>query len=189
MIKQIALAAALALATVSAAWAAMPAAVTDSSYTAADGTKALQISIDIDAPAPVVWKLFSDPATIKASGLSGAWIDLRNGGSLEEALFPGAQAGDPRNIRHEIITYIPGRLMVLKNLGTPPGVPGAEAYKKIVQIIEVTDLGGGRSRLTLTGAGYGSDADFTALWGFFHEHNPEFLVAAKAQAEAMAKAH
>jgi uncharacterized protein YndB with AHSA1/START domain len=185
--KRVIFAAALALSGPSLAHAALPAGVTDSSYTAPDGSRAMQESIEIDAPAAVVWKLFSDPATIKASGVADAWVDLRNGGSLDEALFPDARAGDPRNIRHQIITYVPGRLMVLQNLNTPPGLPGREAFKTVVQIVEVTDLGGGRSRLTLTVTGYGPGAEYDALWAFFHDHNGEFLTGAKALAEKIAK--
>lgn len=185
--KRLLLAAALALAAVTGAAAALPAGVTDSSYAAPDGTRALQVSIDIDAPPAIVWKVFCDPATLKAAGLADAWVDLRNGGTLEEALVPGARPGDERNIRHHIITYVPGRLMVLQNENTPPGLPGREAFTKIIQIVEVTELPGGRSRLTLTGTGYGADAGFTALYGFFHEHNGEYLAGAKAQAEALAR--
>jgi hypothetical protein len=184
--KRLVLTAALALTGLSAAHAALPAGVTDSSYTAPDGTRSMQESIEINAPAAVVWKLFSDPATIRAAGVADAWVDLRNGGSLEEALAPGAKAGDAGNIRHQIITYVPGRLMVLQNQNTPAGLPGREAFKKVVQIVEVTDLGGGRSRLMLTVTGYGAGGEFDQLWAFFHDHNGDFLSGAKALAEELA---
>ncbi|MDB5433644.1 MAG: hypothetical protein JWP35_4760 [Caulobacter sp.] len=185
--KRLIIAAALSLAVAFAAEAApLPAGVTDASYVAPDGSRTLSESIEIAAPPMVVWKLFTDVAAIKATGVSDAWVDLRGGGSLEESLGPQFGRGDAMNIRHGIIAYVPGRLMILQNQNTPAGLPGREAYKTIIQIVQIEDLGGGRSRLTLTGTGYGAGAEYDGLYAFFQEHNAQGLTTFKAVAEKLA---
>src|SRR5665213_3819537 len=115
--------------------AAEPPHVKDSSFTEPNGDRVLQESIVVDAPAAAVWKAFTDEATIKAWNAPLAHIDLRNGGTIEESDDPKAAPGGPQTVRHRIITYLPGRLLVLRNLSAPPGLPSAELYSTIIQII------------------------------------------------------
>lgn len=192
--KRILLGAALALTLSLPAFAAekpMPAGVTDQTFTAPDGKKTLQLTIDIAAPPAVVWKAFADPDFIKTTpGITGAWVDLKNGGVLEEALVKDAGPGHPMNIRHEIITVLPERLMVARNQNVPAGLPGRDLFPTIVQVMQFEPIDGGKgTRFTLSGVGYGDGPGYAALFAFFHEHNAEFLVGLKAQAEAAAHKH
>ncbi len=64
-----------------------------------------------------------------------AHVDLRNGGVLEEGFAATAQPGGPDTIRHEIVAYLPERLLVLRNQSTPPGLPHARtSIRRIVQL-------------------------------------------------------
>ncbi len=60
---------------------------------------------------------------------------------LEASYDPAHAIGDPDNIRHRIITFLPGRLIVFQNIQAPHALPGAEAFKRTVTILEYQPLG------------------------------------------------
>ena len=160
------------------------ASVHDSSFTAADGQRTLQQWIDIRGPASCVWQAFTDPAALRASGISFARVELRNGGGVEEGFTLDPKPGE--TIRHQIITYLPESLLVLRNQATPTGLPGADLYPTIVQVISIEPQGLGVVRLSLAHTGYGAGGGYDDLYGFFRAHNPAFLTGAKARCEAPA---
>lgn len=158
--------------------------VHDASFTAADGTRTLSQWIEIKGSADCVWKSFTDPEALKASGVAMARVELRNGGLVEEGFTPDPKPGE--TIRHRIVTYLPERLLVLRNEATPAGLPGADLYPNIVQVIAIEPAEGGAVRLTLAHTGYGPGKGYDGLYAFFRAHNPGFLTAAKARCEATA---
>jgi uncharacterized protein YndB with AHSA1/START domain len=176
----------VALAAPPAAFAAAPSPypdVADSSRTLPSGDRVLRLAVDLDAPPAAVWAAFTDPAAIHRWTAPLAIIDLRSGGSMEESYAPAAKAGDPDNIRHEIIAVSPGRLLVFRNTNAPHQLPGREAYKQVVSILEIDDLGAGRSRLVLTQTGYAPGAPYDGLYAFFSRDNAELMQDLKAQLE------
>lgn len=166
------------------AWsaAAQAAEVKNTSFVEANGDRALQLSIDIAAPPATVWKGFVDEATLKRWNIPQVRVDLRAGGAIEEGFDAATGIGSGKSIHHQIIGYLPERLLVLRNVSTPPGVPGGAVYPRIVQIVQLEPTAGG-TRVTLTGQGYGADPEFGRLYAFFAEHNPEFLQQLKTFAE------
>jgi uncharacterized protein YndB with AHSA1/START domain len=158
--------------------------VTVATFTEAGGSRSLQFSIDIDAPAKLVFDAFTDASLITRWESALAVIDLRQGGSMEESYTPGAKGGDPENIRHEIIAYVPGRMLVYRNTNAPSRLPGRELYKQVVSVLEVQDLGPGRSRLVVSQAGYGPGAEFDKLYAFFKAENPEAMHDLKTALES-----
>lgn len=148
------------------------------------GERLLVQSIDIKGTAACAWKAYTDEATLKASGIPFVRVELKNGGVLEEGFSPQPKPGE--TIRHRIITCLPERLIVLRNETTPPGLPGAALYPKVVQVVSVEPQPDSRVRLTIAHTGYGSGGDWDGLYGFFKEHNPEFLTATKAACEKAA---
>ena len=157
--------------------------VTDSSGVDGGGARVLQLSIDLNAPPKAVWDSFTDAATVRRWSAPTAVIDLRQGGSMEESYSATAKPGDAENIRHDIIAYLPGRMLVFRNTNAPSGLPGRELYKQVVSILEVQDLGGGRSRLTVSQTGYAKGPDFDKLYAFFSEDNAELMETLKAALE------
>jgi len=156
--------------------------VTDGSFKTPDGQRTLAQSIVIKGPAACVWKSFVDPEALKAFGVPYARVELRNGGVLEEGFTADPKPGE--TIRHQIITYLPERLLVLRNQATPAGLPGAELYPTIVQVISIEPLEAGGVRLTIAHTGYGPGAGYDGLYAFFRAHNPDFLTGAKKRCEA-----
>lgn len=158
-------------------------AVRNTSYVEAGGGRVLQLTIDIDAPPAKVWKGFVDEATLRAWQTPLVHVDLRAGGDIEEGFDPKGKLGGGQTIHHRILAVLPERLLILRNISTPPGTPGAEVYPQIVQIVSLDALPGDRTRVTLAGAGYGAGPAFDQLYSFFATHNPEFLVDLKTLSE------
>ena len=157
--------------------------VVDTSSIDAGGARVLQLSIDLNAPTKAVWDAFTDPVQIKRWEAPLAIVDLRQGGTMEESYNPKATPGDAQNIRHDIIAYVPGRMLVFRNTNAPSALPGRESYKQVVSILEVQDLGGGRARLILSQTGYAKTAAFDGLYAFFSEDNAELMETLKAALE------
>ena len=176
----LALAAALAVHAQPAAAPAAPSAVVDSSFVTADGARTLQESIDIDAPAAVLWKAFTDVAEYRRWNSPVAAIDLRVGGSLEASYDPAKAIGDPDNIKHRILTFLPGRLIVFQNIQAPRALPGAEAFQRTVTVLEYQPLGPARTRVTISSTGWGNDPASDRLYGFFKSGNAELLSKMKS---------
>ena len=129
-------------------------------------------------------RVLGNPCGIKSFGVKVAHVEMKNGGVIEEGFSPTAEIGGKDTIRHRIIAYLPERLLVLRNEQTPPGLPHAELYRNVVQVIAIEPRGKGKVRLTISHTGYGSGADYDELYAFFRTHNPEFLTGAKKTCES-----
>jgi uncharacterized protein YndB with AHSA1/START domain len=162
--------------------------LSDSSRKEADGTRLLQDSITISAPSETIWAAFVDPEAIRKWSAPMAAVDLRQGGFIEEGFAKAATVGSPDNIRHRIIAYLPGRLLILCNENAPRGLPGGARFRDIVQIVEIESLDPQHTRVRLSQTGYGKDAEFEKLYGFFASHNPEFLEGLKSALEKQTSA-
>ena len=149
----------------------------------AQGDRVLQLSIELNAPPKAVWDAFTDAPTVRRWAASLAEIDLRQGGTMEESYDAKARLGGAENIRHEIIAYVPGQTLVFRNTNAPSALPARDLYRRVVSVLQVQDLGGGRSRLTLSQAGYAPGSGFDQLYAFFSEDNAELMESLKAELE------
>lgn len=137
----------------------------------------------VEAPAAKVWKAFTDEATIRAWNAPLVHVDLRDGGSIEEGDDPTAALGGPATVRQRIVTYLPERLLVLRNIAAPAALPGGELYPTIVQIVSLEPLTDKETLVTLSGSGYGSGAAYDSLYGFLRAHSAAYLASLKALCE------
>ncbi len=178
---------ALALALCAAGAQASPVAgmphVDDTSLTQADGQRLLRESIVIEAPREAVWAAFATSEGLKSWEAPVAAIDLKVGGHLEASYDPKAKIGDPGNIRHEILAYVPNELLVFRNVQVPKGFKHGDLFGTVATIIQFEDAGPGRTRLTVSGSGYRSGADWDELYGFFHQGNAYLLEMLKKHFE------
>ena len=149
--------------------------VVDTSFTTPDGARDLQQSVIIDAPVAVLWKSFTDPAEFKRWNSPVSAIDMRVGGSLEASYNPKAAIGDPNNIKHRVITFLPQKLIVFQNIQAPHELPGAEAFQRTVIIVQFEPLGPARTRVTLSCTGWANDPASDRLYRFFEADNAEEL--------------
>ena len=176
----------IGLACASPAAAAQP-GVTDSSFTAPDGTRTLQDSVVIEAPLAPLWKAFTDAAEYRRWSTPMAAIDLRTGGSFEAGYDPKAPLGSRDTILHRIVTYLPGKLIVFQNQHLPRALPHAGLVQQTVTVIEYAPLGPARTRVTVSSTGWKDAPEWNALYAFFAEENPEMLATLKKHYEQPAK--
>lgn len=146
---------------------------------AADGTRFYEDSIEIEAPAADLWRAFTDQAAYRNWAAPVSAIDFRIGGSIEASYDEHGKIGDPQNIRQMIVAYIPGRLLVFRNVQAPAGLPRGEVYGQTVKTLEFTRLAPGRTRVTIAGMGFAEGAAFDRLYGFFSVGDGEMLVGLK----------
>ncbi|WP_417321566.1 SRPBCC family protein [Erythrobacter aureus] len=137
-----------------------------------DGSRTLVHEALIEAGVAAVWATLSTEEGWKAWGPRFARFDLRHGGSIETGYHDGATAGDPRNIRHRIIALVPERLIAIRVEYAPPDGPVDPAlFTDMWGVYELEPLADGRTRLRITGIGYGTDEAATKLLAFFKAGN------------------
>ncbi len=160
------------------------AVVRDTSTIDQTGARLLRDTVRIHATPAVIWRALTDQGAYRAWAAPQSFIDFRVGGLLEVGFQPGAKPGDPANLKQQIVGYLPERLLVFRNLPSAGGPPGAAVYPQLAIIMEIAPQADGASEVSLSQVGYQQGADFDALYRFFKTHNPEYLAALKAYAEA-----
>jgi uncharacterized protein YndB with AHSA1/START domain len=158
--------------------------VANTSFVASDGTRTLQESVVVNAPVAALWKAFTDTDEFKKWNSPVAAIDLRVGGSLEASYDPKRKLGDPDNIKHRIITFLPERLIVFQNIQAPHELPNRELFQQTVTVLQYEPLGASQTRVTLSSTGYGAGDGFARLYTFFADDNAELLEKLKKTYEA-----
>jgi uncharacterized protein YndB with AHSA1/START domain len=141
--------------------------VANTSFVEASGDRAIQLSIDVAAPAREVFAAFTTSEGFSSWATPVAHVDLRIGGIIEASYDPHAKLGDPGNIRNEIVAYVPDRLLVIRNRQAPPGFADPELFKRTVTIMEFTQSDAGHTHVTLTNAGYGTGKGWDTLYRHF----------------------
>ncbi|MBV8688017.1 MAG: SRPBCC domain-containing protein [Alphaproteobacteria bacterium] len=162
----LALAAAPAAAGEPGSWRDFP-GVENSSFVEPNGDRALQLSIVVPAPARAVFDAFATTEGFRSWAVPVAKVDLRVGGSVESSYNPSARLGDRDNIRNEIVAYVPGRTLVLRNVQAPRSFVDPDLFQKTVTIVEFEALGPESTRVTVTNAGYGPGERFDRLYRKF----------------------
>lgn len=134
---------------------------------APDGTRYYEDSLVIDAPVARLWAAFTDEAEFRRWSAPVSAVDFRLGGAIEASYDPKGRIGDPDNIRNAFIAYVPERLLVFRNVQAPAMLPGRAVYGNTVKVIEFAALGPNRTKVTVSGIGFGPGADYEKLYGFF----------------------
>ncbi|QTC91888.1 SRPBCC family protein [Brevundimonas goettingensis] len=170
MMRQFALAALLCLAVAAPASAQMAdfPAVTDASRTEANGERVISLSAVVPVPPAQVWEVLTTPeGWVAHLGVARAAIDPRLDGVIEASYDPAVAPGSPGTIKNQIVAYVPGRMLAIRNIQAPAGFAHAEAFGRTVTVITLTPSGGG-TRIDLEGVGFVPGAAFDALYGQFH---------------------
>jgi uncharacterized protein YndB with AHSA1/START domain len=158
--------------------------VTDTSFTADNGERVMRLSIEVAAEPAQVWHVFSTAEGWRALGVKAAYVNFRQGGVIETSYKAGAPQGDPDNIKNQVVAFVPERLLVFRNVQAPRGFPNAALFARVTSVVLIEPLGPGRTRVTLSGDGYGAGAGFDDLYGKFLGGNAYTLVGLK---DALAK--
>ncbi len=144
---------------------------------APDGTRYYEDSLVIAAPIQKLWAAFTDGAEFRRWSAPVSAVDFRLGGAIEASYDPKGRLGDPDNIKNAFIAYVPGRLLVFRNVQAPAGLPGRAVYGQTVKVVEFAPAGAGATRVTVSGIGFGTGPDFAALYQFFRGGDAEMLKA------------
>jgi len=159
-------------------YAADPVKIEDTSFRDADGHRVQQLRVIVDAPVKKVWDAFTTDAGFESWAVPVAHITLGNDGMMESSYRLSGTIGDPDNIRNRIVAYLPERLIVMQNEHVPKGAPfDPDLIRTIRTVIEFEDLGGGRTKVTESGVGYGEGAGYDSLYAFFRGGNAEELAS------------
>jgi uncharacterized protein YndB with AHSA1/START domain len=164
----------LALSAVLLCSASAQAQMKNTSFRDAQGHRVQQLEVVVAAPVAKVWDAFTTDRGFTGWAVPVAHITLGNDGMMESSYLPTAKIGDPDNIRNQIVAYVPERLLVIHNVHVPKGAPfKPEIIDKIRTVVELEDLGDGRTRIVESGVGYGEGADFDAMYKHFTDGNAE----------------
>ncbi|HEV7692514.1 MAG TPA: SRPBCC domain-containing protein [Hyphomonadaceae bacterium] len=156
--------------------ASFPSATTieDTSFTDAQGVRAIRFSGHIEASPADVYRAVATVAGWKTWAVPSAFGEARAGGVMETSYNRAAKAGDPANIQQEFIELVPGRKVVFHTIRTPPGFPHADLFVKTTSTIELS-LEGKGTRMIFTHSGFGPGEGYDQLYGFFAEGNKSTL--------------
>jgi uncharacterized protein YndB with AHSA1/START domain len=125
-------------------------AVENRSTVAADGKRTLELSVLVPAAAPDVWAAWATSEGWRSWATPFAIVDFRLGGSIEAAYAFDAKAGDPDNVRNQIVALVQGRMFAVRNVQAPRKVPfDAAAFQTLHTVVFVDSLGPASTRVTV----------------------------------------
>ena len=138
-------------------------------------SRLMQLSVVIPASRATLWRAMVEPAELKRWNVPVAFVDLRPGGDFEASYDPAAHAGDPQNIKHQILAVDPERMFVFRNVQAPAALPGRERFQRVVTTAAFEDAGPGQTRVTIWQVGYGGGEEDRAVFAFFRSGNAYLL--------------
>lgn len=142
-------------------------AVTDASFVRPDGEGVISLSTVIPVAPDVVWTALTTAEGWQTNlGVAHARVDLRIGGDIETSYSADAPLGSAATIINQIVAYVPGRMLAIRNTRAPAGFAHAEEFTRTVTVIELTPLDGG-TRVDLHGVGFVPGPAFDALYQMF----------------------
>src|SRR5580698_222612 len=78
--------------------------------------RSFEISAIVPAPPAEVFRVFTTPQGWNRLGVPFAAVDFRVGGIIETNYAATAHAGQADNIKNQILAYVPGRMIALRNV-------------------------------------------------------------------------
>ncbi|MGQ0559599.1 MAG: SRPBCC family protein [Sphingosinicella sp.] len=136
---------------------------------APDGSITLVHQGLVAAPAGDIWTAITTAEGWRGWAVPRAWMHGEN--ELETSYSPGAQPGDPNNIRQRMLVRVPGRLLAFHTIRAPAGFPHFDTFTRVTSVIELVPLDERHTRVRILGAGYPENEAGRALLGFFREGN------------------
>jgi uncharacterized protein YndB with AHSA1/START domain len=151
---------------------ALPDGVIDASFATPAGERVLHLSATVDAPVERAWAAFATDDGFRAWAVPLAKIDLRVGGSIESSYDAKVPLGSGRTIRNEIVSLVPQRVLVIRNVQAPPGVPFDVATFQAVQTAMLFEpLEGSRTRVTIASGAFADGERWDGVYRFFRAGN------------------
>jgi uncharacterized protein YndB with AHSA1/START domain len=159
-------------------------AVVDGSRTEVDGSRTMDLSIEVPAAVPEVWAALTTADGWRSWAAPVAQMDFRLGGIIETIYDPAARAGAPGNIRNEIVAFVPQRMLAIRNVQAPPktafDVPTFQSLHTVVLVEPVTPA---RTRVSVVQPGYRSGEPWDTVYKHFAWGNAFTLEQLKTRFE------
>lgn len=150
--------------------------IKDTSFRDAAGERVQQVQIVVNAPISKVWAAFTTDKGFQSWAAPVAHVTLANDGMIEASYKVTSKIGNPDNIRNQIVAFLPERLLVLHNVHVPKRGPfKQDVIDKIRTVVQLEDLGDGRTRVIESGVGYLEGKDFDDMYEHFRSGNAEEL--------------
>lgn len=135
-----------------------------------DATRQMTEGI-VEAPLDAVWQALTTKNGWEAWNVAHCEFDLKVGGKIRSHYDKAGVIGDPNTIENDILAFEPHRFYAIR-VGKPPEkFPFKDAVKSVWHVIAIEDAGHGRTRVRVTGLGYGSDEESQKMRKFFEAGN------------------
>jgi len=143
-------------------------AVVDGSRSEADGTRTMDLSIEVAAAAADVWGALTTADGWQGWAAPVAHVDFRLGGIIETSYNPVAVAGAPGNIRNEILAFVPKRMFAIRNVQAPPGTAfDVATFQSLHTVILVEPVTPVRTRVSFVQPGYRAGEPWDTVYKHF----------------------
>lgn len=146
----------------------------DTSFTAPDGSRTIQLSTWFAAPPAEVFPVIATPEGWRKWAAPVAMGEVKLNGVLETSYNPAAKPGDAGNIKQQFTELVPNKRIAFRTIQTPEGFPHGELYKQTTALMELTPEAGG-TRLKFTHSGFGKGTAFDELHAFFVQGDKQTL--------------
>ena len=160
--------------------------VENSSFVEPSGDRAIQLAATVPATPHQVFEAFTTSEGFRSWAVGMAKIALRVGGMIEASYENKTKPNKPNKNKNQNQAYVPDRMFVIRNEQAPRSLPGREAFGRTVTIVELAPAGPSGTRVTLTNAGYGNDAESQAAYRHFEWGDAYTLDALRKHFEKMA---
>lgn len=131
--------------------------------------RSFQTSATVPAPIATVWQAMTSAEGWKRMGVPFVVMEFRVGGVIESSYTDKAVVGDPNNIKNEVVAYIPGRMLAVKNTQAPKTFPYPKEFATTATVFELTPEGPDATKITATGVGFGEGKGYDWLLEKFEE--------------------
>jgi uncharacterized protein YndB with AHSA1/START domain len=135
----------------------------------APATRSFEFSGVVPAPPAAVWQALTTAEGWHRMGVPFAVVDFRVGGTVETNYEAQAHLGQPDNIKNQIVAFVPGRMMALRNVQAPPSFPYPKEFATTATVFELKPAAHGATRITVTGVGYGEGPAYDWLLDKFKQ--------------------
>jgi uncharacterized protein YndB with AHSA1/START domain len=141
--------------------------VDDTSYTEPNGDRVIQLSIIAPASTNDVWRAITTAEGWKSFAVSFANMEFKVGGIIETSYNPKATAGNPDNIKNEIVAYVPSRILAIRCVQAPRNFEHKQEFFATSTLFELIPVGEKETRVVLTAVGYRPGEAYDTLFKHF----------------------
>jgi len=141
--------------------------VTNTSFKTAEGDRILRLETVLKCSLDEAWELFATNDGLRTWLAPVVEVDFSNGGRWIASYDKTKKIEDPGNIVNEIVCIVPKEMYVLRVRQVPDNFPFDE--KKMYEgrsVMQFEKLGKKRTKLTLTGTGFGEGREWDKLYNF-----------------------